>query len=179
MLINSFFKLKLYYLNLGWLELSKSINRTIYLCWKQTKLIFLNRNMPNLKKTFIILQNVIKNNGVIFLTTSYFYYFKSIFNFSFSIKEFVLKNYREGFLSNYLCSYNFKAVPDLILIFNSQNNLNLFKEIKFIGIPSIGISNSLLSSYYFEYFIFLANDNYFVNFLIFKIYLYHFRFIKR
>jgi hypothetical protein len=179
MLINSFFKLKLYHLNLGWIELSKSVNRILYLCWKKTKLIFLNRNIPNLKKTLILLQNVIKSNGVIFLTTSYFYYFKSVFNFSFSIKEFVLKSYREGFLSNYLSSKNFKAVPDLILIFNSQNNLNLFKEIKYLGVPSIGVSSSLLSYHYFEYFIFLANNNYFINFLVFKIYLYHLRVIKR
>ena len=179
MLINSFFKLKLYHLNLGWIELSKSINRIFYLSWKKTKLIFLNRNISNLKKTFIILQNVIKNNGVLFLTTSYFYYFKSVFNFSFSIKEFVLKSYREGFLSNYLSSKNFKAVPDLLLILNSQNNLSLFKEIKYLGVPSIGISNSLLSHHYFEYYIFLVNNNYFINFLLFKIYLYHLRVIKR
>lgn len=179
MLINSFFKLKLYYLNLGWVELSKSINRVLYLSWKKTKLIFLDRNIPNLKKTFILLDNVINNNGILFLTTSYFYYFKNIFNLSFSVKEFVLNNYCEGFLSNYLCTKNCKVVPDLILIFNSQNNLNLFKEIKLLGIPSIGISNSFLSYHYFEYFIFLANDNYFINFLLFKIYLYHLRIIKR
>ena len=178
MLINSFFKLKLYYLNLGWLESSKTINRTIYLSWEKTKLIFLDKNISNLKKTFILFQNIIKNNGTLLLTTSYFYYFKNIFNLSFFIKEFVLNNYREGYLSNYLYSINFKIIPDLILILNSKNNQNLFKEIKFIGIPSVGINSLLLSSCYFEYFIYLNHNSYFINLLIFKIYSHHIRILK-
>lgn len=178
MLINSFFKLKLYHLNIGWLELPKNINQINFLSWEKTKLIFLDRNISNLKKTFFIFQNVFKNKGTIFLTTSYFYYFKNIFNLSFLIKEFVVSNYYEGFLSNYLYYNNFKIIPDLILILNSKNNQNLFKEIKYLGIPSIGINNSLLPSHGYEYFIYLNHNSYFINFLIFKIYSHHIKIIK-
>lgn len=178
MLINSFFKLKLYHLNVGWLELPKNNNQSSHLSWENTKLIFLDQNISNLKKTFLLFQNVFKNKGTIFITTSYYYYFKSIFNLSYLFKEFILNNYHEGFLSNYLYHNNFKMIPDLILILNSKNNQSLFKEIKHLGIPSIGISNSLVSYHAYEYFIYLNHNSYFINYLIFKIYSHHLKIIK-
>ena len=178
MLINSFFKLKLYYLNIGWLKNNQNINHPVYIFRDKTKLIFLNKNIAVFKKIFIVIQTIIKNNGIIFFISSYYHYFKSVYNFSFYLQEFILKNYNSGYITNYLYFKDLRYLPDCIII-SSSINFNLYKEIKNCGLLSIGINNyESFSAYFFEYFIHLQNNSYFINIIIFQIYSQYIKTIK-
>lgn len=173
MLTNCFFRLKIYYLNAGWIQascLNNSINHLIYALWLKTKLIIFDRNLINLKKILIVIRNVINTSGFILFISSYFYYFKRVKLLCFSIKEYFLNNYICGYLSNYLYTNNFKSVPDLVLVFNFKRNIDLLKEIKTMGIPSAGIiDNSSLPSI-IEYPIYLNQNSYFVSYLLLRLY---------
>ena len=179
MLINSFFQLKFYFLNMGWIHYNfivNELNYGVYAIFDKSKVMLLDQILLEFKKIFIMIQTILNKLGILLILSSYFYFFKSIINSCFYVREYSLHKYTSGFLSNHIYTKQIKMLPDLILVFDLKRNISLLKEIKLMGIPSIGISNSLEYTSLLEYAIFLETNCYFVNLLIlislFSVYFY-------
>lgn len=170
MLINPFFKLKFYTLGLGWTYLKFTINQALFASYVDQKLIFYDYNFMNIKKSFVFIQNIVKNLGIIMFFTSSYTFTKVLSNLNFSMQEFILKNYKRGCLSNYFSIYNLKIIPDLIITLSNKENTTFFYEIRTIGIPIINLSHSLNLINCNEYSVYINTNSYFVNYIILQLY---------
>jgi len=124
-----------------------------------------------LKKSFLIFESIIKEKGLFLFIGVHFCYFKESKSIFFYLREKCLISYLNGFFSNFLYRYVFmRSFPDLILFFNSHRNSVFLKEIKTLGIPSIGSSNLLTLTSLIEYPLFFNFQSYFINFFFLNIY---------
>ena len=170
MLINSFFRIKFYYLNIGWIKSPFSLNQSIYtICYNQ-KLIFYDYNLINIRKSLIFLKNLILNSGVLFFFSLHYYFIKNISNLNYYMFEYNLKNYTRGCFSNFKVIDNIQIIPDTLIVLYSKKNLTFLYEIKTIGIPTISLSHHLNSIKSNEYSIYLNTNSYFINFFILQFY---------
>lgn len=119
-----------------------------------------------IKKTFLILQNIIKQKGLLFFIGSYFSYFKQSKSILRFIKQQSLVIHSNGFFSNYLYQKIFKHIPDLLLIFKYHKSYIFLKELKYLGIPTIGLINSSTINSLVEYPICLNTFSYFIHFFL-------------
>jgi hypothetical protein len=123
------------------------------------------------KKSFLIFENIIKKKGTFFFIGLHFCYFKQSKSIFFYLREKCLIKHFNGLFSNFLYKYIFiKNVPDLILFFNSDKNISFLKEIKKIGIPSIGTTEYLNTSLLLEYYLCCNFKSYFINFFFLNSY---------
>lgn len=124
-----------------------------------------------LKKSFSIFESIIKEKGLFLFIGVHFCYFKESKSVFFHLREKCLISYLNGFFSNFLYQYVFmSSFPDLILFFNSHRNSVFLKEIKTLGIPSIGSANLLSFTSLIEYPLFFNFQSYFINFFFLNIY---------
>ena len=123
------------------------------------------------KKSFLMFENVIKEKGLFFFIGIHFCYFKESKSIFFHLREKCMISYLNGFFSNFLYKYVFiDTLPDLVLFFNSHKNSTFLREIKQIGIPSVGSTNisTLVSST--EYPLCFNFQSYFINFFFLNVY---------
>lgn len=123
----------------------------------------MDKSLFYFKKTFFIFQNIIKQKGLFFLIGLHFYYFKLRKSTFFHIGKQEFIPCLIGFFSNFLYSENYKHVPDLILLFNLEQNIGFLKEFKRVGIPTISLIDSESPISLTEYPICLNTKSYFIN----------------
>ena len=123
----------------------------------------MDKSLFYFKKTFFIFQNIIKQKGLFFLIGLHFYYFKLRKSTFFHIGEQISAPCSIGFFSNFIYNPNYQYVPDLILLFNLEQNIGFLKEFKRIGIPTISLIDSDSPISLAEYPICLNTKSYFIN----------------
>lgn len=170
MLINSFFKLKFYSLNIGWINSQFLLNQSIYVVCNNQKLIFYDYNLINIQKSLIFLKNLILNSGVLYFLSLHYYFIKNLTNLNYHMLEYNFKNYIRGCFSNFRIINKIQIIPDVLIVLYSKRNLTFLYEIKTIGVPIINLSHHLNSIKSNEYSVYLNIDSYFVNFFILQFY---------
>ena len=165
---------KFYKLGSGWIRSKKTrtnLNEYIYCLKKSTYLLFMDKILVFLKKSFLIFESIIKEKGLFLFIGVHFCYFKESKSIFFYLREKCLISYLNGFFSNFLYRHIFmRSFPDLILFFNSHRNNVFLKEIKTLGIPSIGSSDISTFTSLIEYPLFFNFQSYFINFFFLNIY---------
>ena len=170
MLINSFFKLKFYSLNIGWVNSQSLLNQSIYALCKTQKLIFYDYNLINIRKSLIFLKSLILNSGVLYFLSLHYYFIKNLTSLNYYMLEYNFKNYTRGCFSNFKIIDNIQIIPDSLIVLYSKKNLTFLYEIKTIGIPVINLCHHLNSIKSNEYSVYLNTNSYFVNFLTLQFY---------
>jgi len=136
----------------------------------KTAFIFMDKTLFYLKKTFNLIRSLLKANGSLLILGSNNYYFKDIKKSNFFLRENINQyDIYKGLFSNHLYIKNNMIMPNLFLIFNSNRYHLFIKELKSIGILTIGVINkdSLITC---EYPIVLNDFSYFSNFFLLNIY---------
>jgi hypothetical protein len=173
MFINSFFKLKFYFLGGSWVKLGHNkslISSYLFVTIRDIGVFYLLSNEVKLKRIFFILRSVVSRLGLISIVSTYFYLLKDTRNSSFLIRETSLSSYTSGYFSNQFTINSKVLLPDLVLVFNIHNSLLLLKELRSLGVPVIGIVNDELSLFLIEYDLVLNSSSYFINFYILRSY---------
>jgi hypothetical protein len=174
MFINSFFKLKVYFLGGSWVRYGSSIkllNRSIFVCIKRYCVIYSAVNEVALKRIFFVLRSLIYMSGVVSIISDYFCLFKSTRSSCFFLREVFLGSHSSGYFSNLRSYYTVvNLIPDIAIVFSLSNNLKALGELRSVGVPTIGVASNDVELSLIDYPLLLDSSVYFINFCLLRAY---------
>jgi len=172
----NFFLVRFYSLSYSWIQSNSNwnnLNRYLYYQQQKIALIYMDKTLLYLKKTFNLIRSlIIKSGSVLIFGVNSFYYKDTRFN-SFTLgninKNIIELVVRKGIFSNHLYTKNKITIPNIFLIFDYDSYKSVIKEIQNLGILIIGVIKDI-DSFLGEYPIVSNSLTYFSHYFILNIY---------
>ena len=125
----------------------------------------MDKSIYYLKKTLFLFNGITRERGSILFFSPNAYYFNNIKKEGKVIRENNLLEVSKGIFSNHL-NNQYSTFPDIVLIFDFNNNYSYIKELKILGIPIVGVIEKSSIVSLIEYPIILNIFSYFTNFFL-------------